>query len=115
MTTDNRSRTDGWPNICDRFMPGSREACGLRYWYLAHKGVRMTIGPDGEPTTQPHVCRTAESPAEPPTVARVALDGTVSDTYVTEAESNGYRASQAALFDRGRPARPTSPLQASLL
>lgn len=159
---DIRGRTDGWINICCLPIPGTRETCGLRYWYAAHKHQRMAIGVDGEASTEPHVCRSVVPAAdacprgrcdhhaaehknrlciwpdcpcaepepypndypetvaipvaiERPTVARMALDGTVGDTYATEAEANGWRASQAALFDRGRPVRTTSPLQGALL
>lgn len=161
--TDARQRGDGWPNTCTLPIPGTREICGLRYFYLSHKQRRMAIGPDGEPTTEPHVCRRVEldptdcprgcghhataehkngvciwcdcghdeamaalppieAPSvqvpvtiEAPTVARVALDGTVTDTQATEAELNGWRASQGALFDRGRPVRAVSKLQGALL
>lgn len=44
----------------------------------------------------------------PATVKRVALDGAIEDTYATEAEHNGYRATQARLLDADKkpPAVP---------
>ncbi len=57
-TTDTRTRADGWVNICARSI-AQGEYCNLPYFYLSYKQIRVTIGPDGEPTQTPHVCRHA--------------------------------------------------------
>lgn len=55
-----KQRPDGWHNTCTRMMP-DRAICGVWYWYAwvpsTGKGKRVAVGPDWEPTTEPHVCR----------------------------------------------------------
>ena len=72
MKADTRGRTDGWVNKCCLAIPGDPNVCGRLYWYAANKQQRMELGPDGEPGTEPHVCRihayredSAQMPAEP--------------------------------------------------
>lgn len=58
MPTDARARRDGWSNQCLNWVdPARRIMCGRFYWWNEFKRCRMTIGDDGEPTGEPHVCR----------------------------------------------------------
>jgi hypothetical protein len=49
------------------------------------------------------------------TVRKLTLDGHVIDTYATEAELNGWRATQATLFELATPAPQAPKEQGTLL